>query len=122
MVNMGLLLFSLVVIAAFVALYWYGTKSVAHLPAETRQQTNPFHAVTVKYRKDACDAVRQLEAKRFLAKEAPRLPLPDCTAKNCGCRFVHYDDRRDNEDRREGLRGAQSANVQRRSQQDRRRK
>jgi hypothetical protein len=117
---MGLILFSLVVIAAFVALYWYRAKSAARLPAETLQKSNPFHAVTVKYRKGACDAVRQLEAKRFLAKEAPRLPLPDCTAKNCDCRFVHYDDRR-GEERRDEIRRAQANSVQRRAQQDRRR-
>ena len=117
---MGLILFSLVVIAAFVALYWYRAKSAARLPPETHQKSNPFHAVTVRFRKDACDAVRQLEAKRFLAKEAPRLPLPNCTAKNCGCRFVHYDDRR-GEERREEIRKAQADSVQRRSQQDRRR-
>jgi hypothetical protein len=117
---MGLLLLSFIVIAAFVALYWYRTKSEARLPAETPQKSNPFHAVTVKYRKDACDAVHQLEAKKFLAKEAPRLPLPNCTAKTCGCRFVHYDDRRD-EERREEIQRAQTDSVQRRSQQDRRR-
>lgn len=117
---MGLLLLSLVVITAVVAWYWYRTKLVARLPAATQQQSNPFHAVTVKYHKDACDAVRALEAKRFLAKTAPRLPLPNCTAKNCGCRFVHYDDRRDAE-RREEIRRAQSDSVQRRAQPDRRR-
>jgi hypothetical protein len=117
---MGLLLLSLVVIAAFVALYWYRTKSAARLPAETHKQSNPFHAVTVRFRKDACDAVRQLEAKRFLAKEAPRLPLPNCNVKNCGCRFVHYDDRRGAE-RREEIRRTHADSAQRRSQQDRRR-
>jgi hypothetical protein len=109
----------LVVIAAIVAMYWYRTKKVSHAPAAAHQQSNPFHAVTVRYRKDACEAVRALEAKRFLAKEAPRLPLPNCTAKNCGCRFVHYDDRR-GEQRREEIRKAQSSSVQRRAQQDRR--
>jgi hypothetical protein len=116
----GLLLLSLVVIAAIVAVYWRRMKSTARLPAVTHQKTNPFHAVTVRFRKDACDAVRQLEAKRFLAKEAPRLPLPNCTVKNCGCRFVHYDDRR-GEERREGIRVGQSDIVQRRSYRDRRR-
>jgi hypothetical protein len=116
----GLLLLSLVVIAAIVALYWRRIKSAVHPPSGTHPKSNPFHAVTVKFRKNACEAVRQLEAKRFLAKEAPRLPLPNCTAKNCGCRYVHYDDRR-GEDRREGIRVTPSNGVQRRSQQDRRR-
>ena len=117
---MGLLLLLFVVIAVSVTLYWYRARSVVRPTAETQQKINPFHAVTVRYRKDACEAVRALKAKRFLAKEAPRLPLPNCTVKNCNCRFVHYEDRRD-EERREGIRRAQSNGVQRRSQRDRRR-
>lgn len=114
-----LLLLSVVIIAAVVALYWRRMKSAVRSPALTQQKSNPYHCVTVKFRKNACDPVRALESKRFLAKEAPRLPLPGCTVKNCGCRFVHYDDRR-SEERREGIRMGQSDFVQRRSQPDRR--
>jgi hypothetical protein len=117
---MGMFLLSVIVIAAIVAVYWYRKQLAARLPADTHKKSNPFHAVVVKYHKDACAAVRLLEAKRFLAKEAPRLPLPNCTARNCGCRFVHYDDRR-GEERRHEIRMAHADAFQDRSQQDRRR-
>jgi hypothetical protein len=120
---MGLLFLLLVVIATIAALYWHRTKSVPRAASQThqaRRKSNPFHAVTVKFRKDACNAVRELKAKRFLASEAPRLPLPKCTAKNCSCRFVHYDDRRGDE-RRDEIPRPQSDKAQRRSQQNRRR-
>jgi len=102
------------------AVYWYRLKPVVYHPDESRLRSSPFHAVAVKYPKDACAAVRQVEAKRFLTKEAPPLPLPNCTAKSCGCRFIHFNDRRD-EDRRERVNIGHYDGVQRRAQQDRRR-
>jgi hypothetical protein len=113
-----LLLASLFIVA--VAVYWFRRKPVGYHPAETRPRSNPYHAVAVKYPKDACAAVRQVEAKRFLTNEAPPLPLPNCTVKNCGCRFIHFNDRRD-EDRRERVNIGHYDGVQRRSRQDRRR-
>jgi hypothetical protein len=117
---MSLLLLMLTVIAVIAAMYWYRTKSAAQTTPPAQHKSNPFHAVTVKFRKDACAAARALQGKRFLAHEAPRLPLPQCTAKTCCCQFMHYDDRRGDE-RRDEIPRPQSGNVQRRSQQDRRR-
>ena len=31
---------------------------------------------------------------RYLSKDAPRLPLRDCTESGCTCRYRHYEDRR----------------------------
>jgi hypothetical protein len=45
--------------------------------------------------------VQALAKNRFLAKEAPRLPLDECTVADCQCEYKHHDDRRDEEDRRE---------------------
>jgi hypothetical protein len=117
---MELFLLSVVVLAVIAAVYWYRLKPVVRPPAETRPKQNPFHAVAVKYPRDACPAVRKVEAKRFLAKEAPPLPLPNCTVKNCGCRFIHYDDRRE-EERRERRSIGHYDGAQRRSRQERRR-
>jgi hypothetical protein len=117
---MGMLLLSVIVIGAIVAVFWYRKLSMARRPADTPLKSHPFHAVAVKHSKVACNAVIQLEERRFLAKDAPRIPLPNCTAKNCSCRYVHYDDRRDDE-RRERPRWAYADGVERRSQQDRRR-
>lgn len=50
-----------------------------------------------------CAAVKALAGQRFLAHNAPSLPLPDCTLSNqCKCTFRKYDDRRDVERRLPG--------------------
>lgn len=72
----------------------------------TMRETTPaapaseFHAVSIKVTGMACAAAKQLTGQRFLATEAPRLPLPGCTAADCNCRFVHHKDRRSGKDRR----------------------
>lgn len=44
---------------------------------------------------DCCQAVRGIAGKRFLADEAPRLPLNDCDAAVCRCKYKRFDDRRE---------------------------
>ena len=63
-------------------------------------KSTPFHAVSIKHATDACTAAKDLGGKRFLSADAPALPLPDCDAGNCDCRFVHHEDRRHPNDRR----------------------
>ena len=57
-----------------------------------------FHAVSVQPDQgDCCDAVAQIQGRRYLSDEAPLLPLADCTrSQDCKCRYEHYDDRRTN--------------------------
>jgi len=52
------------------------------------------HAVTIEANANACEAARDLVGQRFLAREAPPLPLPDCDVSECPCRYRHYQDRR----------------------------
>lgn len=59
-----------------------------------------YHAVSIKVTGMACAAAKDLTGQRFLSTEAPRLPLPGCTAADCNCRFVHHKDRRSGKDRR----------------------
>jgi hypothetical protein len=48
-----------------------------------------------------CAAAKDARRKRHLLREAPRLPLADCTMPmNCACKFRKYTDRRDGVDRR----------------------
>ena len=58
------------------------------------EETNKYHCVSIKTRRGACKAVLELEGKRFLSDEAPMFPLEKCDASRCKCRYVHYDDRR----------------------------
>ncbi len=54
-----------------------------------------FHAVSIKAKINPCDAVAILQCERFLADEAPSLPLDVCTHPHaCECVYEHFDDRR----------------------------
>lgn len=48
----------------------------------------------------ACKRVASLSGQVFLSKEAPQLPLPNCTERDCHCHYVFLDDRRSGLDRR----------------------
>ena len=51
----------------------------------------------------ACPRVANLEGQVFLSREAPELPLPNCTERDCHCHYVCLDDRRSGLDRRASL-------------------
>lgn len=117
---MGLLLLLLLlcVIAAIAAYLWY--RRQAATPVEAPPPSNRFHAVTIQSRADACPEVRALANTKFIAKEAPRLPLDNCTAVHCQCQYAHYDDRRAGENRREPSIPKKYEGKQRRERKDRR--
>ncbi|MGR6500943.1 hypothetical protein [Shewanella sp. Koi 1] len=58
------------------------------------EQDRRFHCVSIENDGSCCDQVDELKGKRFLSKEAPELPMEECTIANCQCRYQHYDDRR----------------------------
>ena len=59
-----------------------------------------FHAVSIKPGAYACNEANEVAGERYLADEAPEIPLPGCTSSNCECHFVHHTDRRTGKDRR----------------------
>jgi hypothetical protein len=63
-------------------------------PEERVRIVNVFHAVSIKAGPRCCQAARGMSGIRYLSKEAPRLPLPQCDLATCECRYVHHDDRR----------------------------
>jgi hypothetical protein len=87
---------------------WYFYRQGLDKPAEREDRRvrhalkdrSKFHAVSVKPGAYACMAANTLAGQRFLASQAPNLPLPDCDAANCECHFIHHDDRRTGKDRR----------------------
>ena len=85
-----------------------------------------FHAVSIKFASSACSAAKSLEGKRFLSGAAPQIPLPDCDVLECKCRFAHYSDRRESDDRRNPYRAGIAGETgkhnveQRRGPRDRR--
>lgn len=97
---------NLLIIVAALLLVWLllrrrnaARKNVApQIPS--RPQNTAYHAVSIRLGDHACAAARDMLGRRFLSSAAPRLPLADCDAAECRCRFAHHDDRRSGKDRR----------------------
>jgi len=70
------------------------TKSSPSEEPVKRKSRHRWHAVTLITSGHPCAAVQACKGKRFLSSEAPRLPLPECDAPRCECRYRHYEDRR----------------------------
>ena len=87
---------------------WYFYRQGLDKPEERKdQRISParkdrarFHAVSIKPGAYACSAANNIAGQRFLAAEAPNLPLPGCDAAECECHFTHHNDRRTGKDRR----------------------
>lgn len=62
-----------------------------------------FYAAAVVPDEHACAAALAASGHRYLAREAPRIPLPECTRPlECQCRIARLNDRRKT-DRRDAL-------------------
>jgi hypothetical protein len=72
-----------------------------------RVSRNRWHAVMIAAPGNACDAAQACKGKRFLSGDAPLLPLRECDAKRCECRYSHYEDRRGDSRRRDKKGAAQ---------------
>ena len=59
-----------------------------------RKPRQHWHAVMVVAPSSACAAALACKGKRYLSSEAPRLPLANCDAEACGCKYRHFEDRR----------------------------
>ena len=107
---MQLTLLGIVLVLLIVWLYLRQRRYAAEAKAPARK-TDPaktaYHAVSIRFEANACDAAKAMTGRRFLASAAPRLPLPECNVLECRCHFAHHDDRRSGKDRRSpfGARG-----------------
>ena len=63
--------------------------------------TTRWKAVKVKTGLMCCKSAERIRGKVFLTAEAPVFPLKDCKVKGCECRYIHMNDRREGDDRRE---------------------
>lgn len=88
--------------------------------------TSAYHAVSLQYSNNACDAAKEMTGRRYLSSAAPQLPLPGCDALECRCQFTHHSDRRSGSDRRSPFNpgvapgGTGTFKVERRQNKDRR--
>ena len=55
---------------------------------------NPYHAVSIHQDVHACPSALDMGNRRFLAADAPIIPLSKCTSPHCDCTYVHHKDRR----------------------------
>ena len=99
------LLLVLLLVVLVGAYFWLRQRqaAIAERPAEKRRlehTPSEYHAVSIRFDAGACAAAQALDGQRFLSAEAPRLPLNECNAPDCSCRFVHHADRRGKDDRR----------------------
>ena len=72
----------------------FGRVEPAPAAVVPKKAVQHFHAVSIVPGPRACAAARALGDQRFLSRDAPPLPLKDCSCPNCQCRYEHYDDRR----------------------------
>ena len=77
-----------------------------------RVSRNRWHAVMIEAPANACDAAQACKGERFLSGDAPLLPLRECDAKRCECRYRHYEDRRGDSRRRDKKGAAQQDREQ----------
>ena len=63
-------------------------------PRKSPAVDSRWHAITIIGTNYACAAAQACRGKRYLSSEAPRLPLTECDAKRCECRYRHFADRR----------------------------
>lgn len=60
----------------------------------SRRDMHPYHCVAIESSPTCCLAAKKVQGERFLADEAPSLPLAGCTSLRCACVYAHFDDRR----------------------------
>ncbi len=65
-------------------------------PARATTARRLFHGVAIVPGRDhSCEAVNALANIRYLADDAPMLPVAGCSNRaDCRCRYQHFDDRR----------------------------
>ena len=120
----------LVALVVVLILLWYLLIMRRSAQSETKEQPRlenakahpggEFHAVSIKFDADACLHAKALQGRRFLAREAPVLPLKNCDADSCNCRFVHHEERRSGKDRRSPFGSGGMGAVTGRFEQERR--
>jgi hypothetical protein len=70
-----------------------GPKEPGAKPAK-REPRNRWHAVAIVPGATRCQAAEAIKGRRFLSTEPPILPLRECDAAACTCKYRHYEDRR----------------------------
>jgi hypothetical protein len=99
------------------------SRAAPPLPPTNAKAGGRFGAVEIRSRGAACRAAHAIRGHRFLAKDAPSLPLQGCTLEQCACSFSKLKDRRSEGRRLDhgGLSASLFVATNRRQKKDRRR-
>ena len=90
----GIVWSALALVLVTAMMRFFGRRKDAPAEPDALREVHPYHCVSINSPSNACVVAKRLHGLRFLAQEAPRLPLPGCSALNCSCVYAHYDDRR----------------------------
>jgi hypothetical protein len=72
--------------------------------AKSAVSRQDYRSVSVKPGVKCCSAANDILGRSYLFREAPRLPLANCTMPtNCSCKFKKASDRRDADRRQVGV-------------------
>jgi hypothetical protein len=64
-------------------------------PPAVTGQLRPFQAISIYRGLICCELARKFSEHRFLARDAPPLPLGGCSMrKTCHCKYIKHKDRR----------------------------
>src|SRR5271155_1516455 len=75
-------------------------KPVPKTRPESARAGGDYRAVSIAPGAHCHAVAKDTAGKRYLLREAPRLPLGDCTmGANCSCKFRKHEDRRDGDRR-----------------------
>jgi hypothetical protein len=75
-------------------------KSAPGSTSKPKQNVCDFRAVSLAPSLICCSATKDASSKRYLWRDAPRLPLPGCAmGSKCTCKFNKHSDRRDGDRR-----------------------
>ncbi len=77
------------------------SKATANLiKKRNKKLKGKYAAISVRFTPNACEAVKSLAGERFLAKDAPLMPLQQCPRRNiCNCFYEYHQDRRKSDER-----------------------
>jgi hypothetical protein len=80
-----------------------GGTGATGIHAAAGRTSRDFRGVSIRTGPGCCDAVRPLSGARYLATDAPQLPVAGCDRKQCTCSYQRLPDRRSDEERRFGV-------------------
>ncbi len=76
------------------------SQSSSSVASQSDRSSTQWRAVKIAPGLMSCDEAGKLAGKVFLSMESPQLPLDGCIEKDCRCKYVHLEDRRDGGERR----------------------